>query len=1265
MSSIRQKIKICYFSATATELSMVNSAFKKLVESNKISVELIARASFNLCEDRDVEEFAGHVESADITIISLMGGKKSCPGFDSYVKAAKRLHIKFGTLQEDIELSRECSTDFGSEEFSTRLKYIKNSGVDNFYNLFLFCFKQIIGSKDLLVAEPVSVVHEGIYYSQAQKCFNNTQEYLSWYKDKCNIRDERSVVGIWIYQMLWLSGNLTHIDAFIKEIEAQRCIPLCVFSRRAQDEYLKNMPADKVIDKFFKESGKTLIDVLLNPGAMSVSMLGKGFDKIQPSLDVPVLQVICTQNTYQKWNDTLKAVTPTDVSCSVAQPEFDGNLITVVAATREVEANDPLTGAAIKKYMPVAERITKIVNLAKKWAMLRYVSNKEKKVAIIFHHNPPRNDRLGCAVGLDTFQSVKLLIDTLKNEGYTIDKGYETGEALAHEMLNNLTNDSRWLPIEELARRAAGIVLPDEYEKWEHTIPDETATQQIKHWGNPPGEVFTHDNQYLINGLINGNIYIGLQPPRGFMENSAENLHNPELPPPHHYLAYYRWIKYVFKADAIIHVGKHGSLEWLPGKSLGLSNTCFPDASIQDIPNIYPYIINDPGEGVQAKRRSYCCIIDHLTPPFVTADKSEKLAILDNLLSEYLLINSRQDIGKIPIIKQNIIEEIKKQKLETDLHLDLNSDDDEIDEIVKKCHAYIGEVADTIINDGLHTLGCLPREESFLEFVANMTRLRNGDVPSLRDEVLKLAGYDYLELCQRRGEIINDGKSGARIIEEGHARVLSILNKLESEEWNKKKLREIITAVTGNCNVEILNVLEYVIDTLIPNILRTVEESDAVVNALDGRFISPGPSGALTRGRTDILPTGRNFYSVDPFKVPTKEAWEIGKSLGDELVKRYKQDHGKHPETLGIIIWASPTMRTEGDDIAEVLYLMGIRPRWNTYSNRVEGLEIIPQEELKFPRIDVTLRTSGIFRDAFPNLMYLVDEAVKMVVALEESYDTNFLKRNVEREASEFQKKGESIEESLRLASFRVFSTRPGCYGAGVNKTLDAKQWKDKGDLAEIYVSWGGYAYAKKSYGKEVKDVFRKRLGAMNMTVKNEDSREYDMLSGDDFNSFHGGMNAAVTHFSGKDACSYTGLSADPRQVQTRSSQEEAKFVFRVRVLNPKWIEGMKRHGYKGAGDLSRQVDICFQWDATSDVVDDWMYENLAQTYALDKEMQEWFKEHNSYALNNITERLLEAIQRGMWNADEQMKKNLQNLYLKNEGDIEEALDDSGAVVEA
>jgi cobaltochelatase CobN len=454
--------------------------------------------------------------------------------------------------------------------------------------------------------------------------------------------------------------------------------------------------------------------------------------------------------------------------------------------------------------------------------------------------------------------------------------------------------------------------------------------------------------------------------------------------------------------------------------------------------------------------------------------------------------------------------------------------------------------------------------------------------------------------------------------------------------------------------------LEYIVDILQPNILKTIRETESILRALDGRFVFPGPSGAVTRGRTDILPTARNFYSVDPYKIPTVEAWEIGKRLGDELVERYRNDHaGKYPESLGIIIWASPTMRTQGDDIAEVLYLMGMRPVWNPCSARVEGLEIIPQHELKFPRIDVTLRTSGMFRDAFPNLMHLVDEAVRTVAALDETYETNFLKRNIEKDIKRFMEEGKSREESLRLAQFRVFSTKPGGYGAGVNKTIDAKQWENKGDLAEVYVSWGGYAFSKDAYGYEAKEVFRQRLGAMNMTLKNEDSREYDMLSGDDFNSFHGGMNAAVTHFSGKPACSYTGLSADPRQVKVRSSAEEAKFVFRARILNPKWIEGMKRHGYKGAGDLSRQVDICFHWDATTDVIDDWMYEKLAQDYALNKEMQEWFRQHNAYALNNITERLLEAIERGMWDADEQMKKELQELYLRNEGNIEEMLDES------
>ncbi len=1251
------KVKICYFSATGSEMQVLSRAYKKALGTHKISMELVVRSQHDLSDPGEIEDFGRHIEGADYTIMVLMGGKISCPGFDDYIRRTKILHVQPGSQPEDIKLSEEYSNDYGSEQFNTCVMYIKNGGVDNICHLLLYVY-QFVNGEEINVPVPQPVLCEGIYHPDARHVFLDTAKYFKWYSSRSADSSGKLRIGIWFHQTNWLNGNSAHIDALIKEIEKQGCMPLCVFSRTARDIYLDNRAADEVADFFFKQNGKTSIDVLLDPIPQSLSMLGSGFCKIYPSLDVPVLQIICTQNSYETWSKTMQAVTPVDVSCSVAQPEFDGNLITVVVATREDKEIDQLTGAVMKKYVPVPERIQAAIKLAGNWARLRHISNKDRRVAIVFHHYPPRNDRLGHAVGLDTFQSVKILIDRLKAQGHTIEKQYESGEALAHEMLTRMTNDSRWLLPEVLAERAADRVSENRYLQWRPTIPEKTRAHQTEHWGKAPGNIFVHNNDFLINGIINGNVYIGLQPTRGYLENTAENLHNPELPPPHHYLAHYRWIRYIFKADAVIHVGKHGSLEWLPGKSVGLSKYCYPDLSIQDLPNIYPYIINNPGEGTQAKRRSYCAIIDHLTPPFVSAEKAEDLGRLDDLISEYFMIKKRGDLAKIPVIERNILEEIKKQKLQTDLGIDLEGTGD-THAIVSKAHAYINEVADTIINDGLHIFGYPPEGETLIEFLAQMTRLKNGDIPSLRDEALKLMGYDYLELCRQRGEIISEVKTGAQIIETGHRAVLHILRKMDENSWETSAIREIVKDVLGGKSEDIIRVLVYIAEVLRPNVLKTTGEIDAAINALQGKFVSPGPSGAVTRGMADILPTGRNFYSVDPYKIPTPEAWEVGKKLGDELVNRYVEDHGKSPESLGIVIWASPTMRTQGDDIAEVLYLMGVKPVWNKSSGRVEGLEIIPAEKLEFPRIDVTLRTSGMFRDAFPNVMDLIDDAVSMVVALKETYGRNFLKRNVELEAKELMTKEKIGEdESLRLASFRVFSGRPGCYGAGVNKTIDAKQWKDKGDLAEIYVSWGAYAYGRSSYGRQVKDVFRRRLKSMDFTVKNEDSREYDILSGDDYNSYHGGMNAAVSHYKGTPACSYSGSSADPRQVKVRSTEEEAKFVSRVRVLNPKWIEGMKRHGYKGAGDLSRLVDICFHWDATTEVMDDWMYEKLAETYALDAQMQEWFKEHNPYALNNIVERLLEAIQRNMWDAGEEIKDRLQELYLKNEGDIEELLDE-------
>ena len=454
-------------------------------------------------------------------------------------------------------------------------------------------------------------------------------------------------------------------------------------------------------------------------------------------------------------------------------------------------------------------------------------------------------------------------------------------------------------------------------------------------------------------------------------------------------------------------------------------------------------------------------------------------------------------------------------------------------------------------------------------------------------------------------------------------------------------------------NIEII--LEYIATFLAPAVAATTDELSSILTASSGGFVLPGPSGAPTRGMADILPTGRNFYSVDPRAIPTPAAWKVGVAQANSLIERYLKDEGRYPESIGMIIWGTPTMRTKGDDIAEVLYLMGVKPSWESKSGRVKGLEIIPLAELDRPRIDVTCRISGFFRDSFPNIVDLLDEAVEMLAGLDEPAGMNYIAGHVAADIKDRIEQGADPVLARTESLYRIFGDRPGTYGAGVSDAIDSKNWKDENDLAELYVTWGGYAYGRKRYGVSAPEEFEKRLSRMDMAVKNQDTREYDMLDSDDFYSYHGGMITAVKVFKGEAPRAYICDSSDPDRVKTRSTAEEAKHVFRSRILNPKWIESMQRHGYKGAGDLSRMVDIAFGWDATAEVMEDWMYEALAEKYALDKDMQDWLKDVNPHALQNITERLLEAVERGMWNATDEMKQELQDIYLDIEGTLEEA----------
>jgi len=1259
---ITKKVKIAYVTTQeASDVFPLISALKELIRQHGEVAEVAVRSGEDLKDVDQWEEFEHFARSCHIAIFNLHGGKKSLSSFDELVQSLQdssvSIYAQSASNEPEIELMKLSTVD--DAIYRKVSQYLDYGGRKNFYSLILYLANYFIGS-NYEFSEPARPIWEGIYHPD----FDHVPTLKEYLQSKCVAG--RPTVGLWFYQSLWQAGNTLFIDRLIEEIERQGANVIPVFLHAAKDVERGTKGAEWVVENLFMKDGRPIIDVLISTLMFSLSIkpwegsdTGEGQEVARSEewfikrLNVPVLKAIVTYNTLADWNESLQGCSPMDISMGIAMPEFDGMLITVPVAARERTDIDPLTGARVIRFEPLPERTNKIVRLSLNWAKLRHIPNSQKKVAIIFHNYPPRDDRIGTAFGLDSPVSVLNIMKAMDDAGYTIERMPENGQALIENVKSRLTLDRRWRSPEELAKRAIDSVTEGDYKDWFEQLPVAVQEKMTSAWGEAPGKLFVHKKNLIIPGVINGNIFIGLQPSRGFLEDPAAIYHSPDHPIPHHYYAYYRWIRDVFRADLVMHIGKHGSLEWLPGKSVGLSDSCFPDIAISDLPNIYPYIINNPGEGTQAKRRSYCCIIDHLVPVMHNADAYDEMAELEVMLADYYQAAS-EDQSKLPTQKKMIWEKVCEAKLDHDLEVEEEEAFSDFDKFLEKLHEYLHEMADTQIRDGLHILGEPPEGSRLDEFLVALTRLANGQVPSLRQSLAEAMGYDYDYLLDNRGKIVSGSKTCGQVIDDLNSLALRLVSGLHEQGFAVGTIPELVEEILGKRNPKIEKVLDYIATTLAPNIDATVDELSAILCASDGGFVSPGPSGAPTRGMADILPTGRNFYSVDPQAIPSQAAWKVGVAQADALLERYLEDEGCYPESLGMVIWGSPTMRTKGDDIAEVLCLMGVRPVWEERSGRVTGIELIPIEELQRPRIDVMLRISGFFRDAFPNIVHLVDRAVELVAEQKEPPEQNFLAKHVSADISEKTAAGIDGEQAKTLACYRIFGCRPGAYGAGVSDAIDSKNWKDEKDLAEIYVKWGGYAYGRKNFGATVPDEFRRRLSRLDLTVKNEDTREYDMLDGDDFYSYHGGMIAAVKALKGELPRSYCGDSSDPDRVKTRSTVEETKHIFRARILNPKWIESMKRHGYKGAGDISRMVDIAFGWDATAEVLEDWMYEELANKYALDRDMQEWLKKVNPHALQNIAERLLEAVERGMWQATEEMKEELRDVYLDIEGWIED-----------
>ncbi|MDX3752214.1 cobaltochelatase subunit CobN [Streptomyces sp. AK08-02] len=1178
------------------------------------------------------EELPALVEGADIAVVRLLGGKRAWEDGLAYLKSSGVPTVLLGgEAVPDAELMAESSVPAGV--VAEALRYLVEGGPANLVELARF------------LSDTVLLTGEGFVEPQKMPEFGTHGSYAR--------ESGRPTIGVLFYRAHELSGNTGFVDTLCEAIEARgaNALPVYCGSLRGADAGLYELLA----------GADALVATVLAAGGTHASDASAGGDEeawdigALADLDVPVLQGLCLTSSRSTWDGSDAALSPMDAAMQVAIPEFDGRLITVPFSFKE----DGPDGVPV--YVADPERAARVAGIAVRHARLKYKPNAEKKLALVFTAYPTKHSRVGNAVGLDTPASAVRVLDALRAAGYSLTEYPDNGDELIHRLIAAGGHDVEWLTEDQLAAAPARVPLAD-YQAWFDKLDSGMRDGMLEAWGEPPGSLYVDGDDIVLASLRFGNVVVMIQPPRGFGENPIAIYHDPDMPPSHHYMATYRWLENSFGADAIVHMGKHGTMEWLPGKGLGLSAGCGPDAVLGELPLVYPFIVNDPGEGTQAKRRGHATVVDHLVPPMARADTYGDLAKLEQLLDEYALV-SDLDPTKAPAVRAQIWTLVKAAELHHDLHVDDQPDDDAFDSFVMHIDGYLCEIKDVQIRDGLHILGGGPEAEPRVNLVLAVLRASQvwggtaNALPGLRAALAVHFGLVEKELLAEPGApvklpveltdlVAGPSRSAADAIDLLEQLCRRLAEGMEERAWDAATVPALVRDVLGLELADAVAVLEFACREVVPRLARTTDEITHILKALDGGYIPAGPSGSPTRGLVNVLPTGRNFYSVDPKAIPSRLSWEVGQALADSLVQRYLADNGEYPTSVGLTVWGTSAMRTQGDDIAEILALLGCRPVWDDASRRVTGFEVVPVEELGRPRIDVTVRISGFFRDAFPHVVGLIDDAVRAVAELDEPAESNFVRAHVDADAAE--------HGDRRRATARIFGSKPGAYGAGLLPLIDARNWRSDADLAEVYAVWGGYAYGRGLDGRAARGDMETAFRRIAVAAKNVDTREHDLVDADDYFQYHGGMVAMVRHLTGASPEAYVGDSATPDQVKTRTLGEETHRVFRARVVNPRWMAAMRRHGYKGAFEMAATVDYLFGYDATAGVVDDWMYEKLSAEYVFDAENRDFMKTSNPWALRGITERLLEAADRGLWaEPDADTIERLRATYLELEGDLE------------
>ncbi|WP_457550430.1 cobaltochelatase subunit CobN [Archaeoglobus sp.] len=1154
---------------------------------------------------------------------------------DSVVKSLKDCNAKIISAGGSEDL-----TNVPLDIYVKAKSYYIVGGEHNLRNLVRFLASLAGDVRDY--REPQDVPVHGIYHPRLG-FFDSLEDYLNSY-------DKRPLIGLLFWRSSWLYGDTKHVEEIVNAFEKEGfgVIPVFVLPKDSTTGIGKDI--DESVERFFTKYGQVVVDAV-------VSLISFGIEYLRKleKFGVPIFSPICSYyQSVKNWKESNGVDYMTQVY-GVIIPEVSGAIEPLfVAGSKSIDG--------FKIIEPYPEHVDYLVRRVKRWVELRSKPKKDVRIAIVLINPPCKGLEAHVAVGmgLDVPESIVRLLHRLKEEGYTVDGVPKSGEELIRLILERKAiSEFRWTSVEDIVRCGGAIdfVSLDDYLEWFNELPEDLKDKIIKDWGKPEdvlaGRVaktlvgMVYDGKFVIPGIRFGNVFITPQPKFGCAGARCDGricriLHDPTIVPPHQWWAVYRWITRKFKADVIIHFGTHGYLEFRPGKGVGLSPSCVPEASLDDVPHLYVYVVSNPMEGVIAKRRGYATLIDHIYPSMAMA---EVLDELDSLLNQYA---RAKNLGEDARRKKLYDDILKKAE---DCKIRIRNPENE-DETIEEIHRYVDLMRGSQINLGLHVFGNPPRDAKRLaEYVVTAMAYDSYYSPSIRRVVAEAIGLNYDEI-KRNPMSVTNGYTNRELLNIIHKLSVCILERLLNGEDCDVIYEEI--GKIGFKVVDELKLKEVFKKALgiAKKIVECEREYDGFLKGLEGRYVEPGPSGAITRGKFEILPTGRNFYAVDPRSLPTKSAWYIGVETAEKLLEEFRRKHGWYPETVGQVLWSIDAYKADGEQIAQILYLLGVKPIWK--GDRVIGLEVIPLEELKRPRIDVLVRISGIVRDTLPNYINLIDEAVEKVVTLDEPIEMNYVRKHYIEHIKKLVEMGKSFEEATKFARFRVFGALPGAYGAGVNLAVESSGWKADEDLAKVWVQWSGYAYSREDFGVEAHESLILNLKEVDVISRNHVSDEHDLTNCCCYFAYHGGFKNAVD--------SLTGKSVDIIQVDTRDLSDtkvvdvkvEIERVVRTKLLNDVWIEEMKKHGYRGASEFSKKILHLYGWEATTKLVEDWIFDEIAEKYVLDEDMRRWFEENNVYALEEITRRLIEAYERGLWKTSEDLIERLREVYSEIEGILEE-----------